>query len=256
MGTGASTVNGVPSLPPSPPRSPDPTGSDDAAQAAATISRLVLLPVGNGAHGIQMGPNTGMGVLTGTPPVITAVKESSRAFDSRGFVIGDRISHINPRLVGGQPHPASDILGDAAAADSELSRLPGDVPAEIWVRRAARATPVARKPPGGRFGITFVTVVFADGKEMLFVKNTESGSAAHMCGGLPPSCRIITVCGTATTSCTVAARLLGELPVGEVATFDVDHTLRYDSECGTVEPCSCREMPALVHHVSDLKDRV
>ena len=105
MGTGASTVNGVPSLPPSPPRSPDPTGSDDAAQAAATISRLMLLPVGNGAHGIQMGPNTGMGVLTGTPPVITAVKEGSRAFDSRGFVIGDRISHINPRLVGGQPHP-------------------------------------------------------------------------------------------------------------------------------------------------------
>ena len=256
MGAGASTVNGVPSPPPSPPRSPEPTGSDDAAQAAATIYRLVLLPVGKGGHGIQMGPNTGMGVLTGTPPVITAVKEGSRAFDSRGFVIGDRISHINPRLVGGQPHPASDILGDAAAADSELSRLPGDVTAEVWVRRAARATPVARKPPGGRFGVTFVTVVFAGGKEMLFVKNTAPGGAAHMCGGLPPGCRIIAVCGTETTSCTVAARLLGELPVGEVATFDVDHTLRYNGERGTVEPYSSREIPDLVRDISELGDRV
>ena len=149
MGAGASTVNGVPSPPPSPPRSPEPTGSDDAAQAAATIYRLVLLPVGKGGHGIQMGPNTGMGVLTGTPPVITAVKEGSRAFDSRGFVIGDRISHINPRLVGGQPHPASDILGDAAAADSELSRLPGDVTAEVWVQLTLHVvTATSRyKPP-------------------------------------------------------------------------------------------------------------
>ena len=68
--------------------------------------------------------------------------------------------------------------------------------------------------------------------------------------------RILAVCGTETTSCTVAARLLGELPVGEVATFDVDHTLRYNGERGTVEPCSSREKPDLVRDVSELGDRV
>ena len=77
-----------------------------------------------------------------------------------------------------------------------------------------------------------------------------------MCGGLPPGCRIIAVCGTETTSCTVAARLLGELPVGEVATFEVDHTLRYNGERGTVEPYSSREIPDLVRDVSELGDRV
>ena len=178
-----------------------------------------------------MGPNNGMGVLTGTPPVIAALKEGSRAFDSRGFVLGDRISHINPNLAGGRPHPALDILGDAAAAESELSRLQGDLITRVWVLRAARAAPVARKPPCGIFGITFVTVL-ADGKERLFVKNTEPGSAAHMCGGLPPGCRIIAVCGTETNSSTVAAQLLGELPVGEVGTFEVDHTHWYDG--GTI----------------------
>ena len=289
MGAGASTVNGALSPPPSPPRSPSPTSVD--GQAAATVARLVLLPAGDVKHGIQMGPNIGMGMLTGTPPVIAALKEGSRAFDSRGFVLGDRISHINPNLVGGQPHPALDLLGDAAAAEIELSRLQRDVIANVWVRRAARAAPVARKPPGGIFGITFATVL-ADGKERLFVKNTEPGSAAHMCGGLPPGCRILAVCGTETNSSTVAAQLLGELPVGEVGTFEVDHTHWYDgstirwwphrdtatappkptpklvmgTDCGdpfaseaaacrTQKPFSGRKMP-VVHLVCELGDRV
>jgi hypothetical protein len=226
MGAGASTVNVASSPPPSPPRSPSPTGSVDGAQAVATVARLVLLPAGDAIPGIQMGPNIGVGMLKGTPPVITALKEGSRAFDSRAFVLGDRISHINPSLCGGC-RPALDILGDAVAVESELSRLQGDVIANVWVRRAARAAPVVRKPPGGIFGLAFVTVL-SDGKERLFVKNTLPGSAAHMCGGLPPGCRIIAVCGTATNSSTVAAQLLGELLVGEVATFEVDHTHWYD----------------------------
>ena len=293
MGAGASTVNGgTPSPPPSPP-SPRPTGSADGTQAAATVARLVLLPAGDPespvTHGIQMGPDNGMGVLTGTPPVIAALKEGSRAFDSRGFVLGDRISHINPNLAGGRPHPALDILGDAAAAESELSRLQGDLITRVWVLRAACAAPVARKPPCGIFGITFVTVL-ADGKERLFVKNSEPSSAAHMCGGLPPGCRIISVCGTVTSSSTVAAKLLSELPVGEAATFEVDHTHWYDgaihwwpyreaatvppnptpklvtgtvcggpfvseAACRTGKPSSGRKMP-VVHLVCELGDRV
>ena len=287
MGAGASTVNGAPSPPPSPPRSPSPTSVD--GQAAATVARLVLLPAGDVKHGIQMGPDIGMGMLTGTPPVIAALKEGSRAFDSRGFVLGDRISHINPNLAGGRPHPALDILGDAAAAESELSRLQGDLITRVWVLRAACAAPVARKPPCGIFGITFVTVL-ADGKERLFVKNSEPSSAAHMCGGLPPGCRIISVCGTVTSSSTVAAKLLSELPVGEAATFEVDHTHWYDgaihwwpyreaatvppnptpklvtgtvcggpfvseAACRTGKPSSGRKMP-VVHLVCELGDRV
>ena len=83
MGAGASTVNVASSPPPSPPRSPSPTGSVDGAQAVATVARLVLLPAGDAIPGIQMGPNIGVGMLKGTPPVITALKEGSRAFDSR-----------------------------------------------------------------------------------------------------------------------------------------------------------------------------
>ena len=139
MGTGASLVN----------------GASDNVPPAASVARLVLLPPGE-AHGIRM---EGTSMVGSTLPVITALEEGGRAAASRSFVLGDRISHINPKLAGDLPHSAVDVLGDAAAATSELGRLRSDSTARVWVRRTAHATPVVCKPSGGIFGVTWRRVV-------------------------------------------------------------------------------------------------
>ena len=111
---------------------------------------------------------------------------------------------------GGWAHQAQGCLAHSWRAPEPRSapREAAVPPSRPAAAKAADPKADPRRAPPCRF-----VTVLADGKERLFVKDTEPGGAAHRCGGLPPGCRVTAVCGAVTTSATRAAELLGELAV-------------------------------------------
>ena len=119
-------------------------------KARRTVMRLVLI-----------GPGSSHGIVLDSQPVITALDEGGRALATQQLVLGDRITHINPRLYHGCGLPSDRALHSSAEVTCQLEALQPDAEARVWVKRAVSAVATSRKPAGGLFGITFVTIAGA-----------------------------------------------------------------------------------------------
>ena len=151
MGNGASAAGAT--LP-----GPPPQQATGGSPRPAQVARLVVLQPGKAPHGLVLQDGDG----TSSGPVIVALNEGGRGLASCSFVLGDRVTHINPRHLVGNARAArpstADRLRDREEAKKLLDELRPGTDARVWVMRPRTTVARVRKPASGQFGIVFVTI--------------------------------------------------------------------------------------------------